>query len=511
MSFRITILRMELDVIKQKNWDYLIVGTGIGGATLGLKLAQAGFSVLFVEKGLDTRQQHVFKGQFAELYEGNDRAKIFPAAGRSIQKLIDCTGNKKKPIHPFIGSGIGGSSALYGTALQRFKESDFSTWPFSYQNFLKYYDQAEILFKINKPTDYSNPDLKMLHFYLKDQSLNPYILPLAHDNKLSCGQCQSYLCANGCKNDAAKVALDPAITLFGAGLLTNCEVLNIETKNQLVREVKVRHNHEIFSVQANCFILSAGALFSPLLLLDSKSDSFPNGLGNDNRLVGRFLMRHYVDLYALKIDSAPDNPKAKEIGFDDFYMLDGEKFGTVQSFGRLPPIEVIIQSIQQDFPYFKYILPFFKPVLKKILSRRLVISSIIEDSPQLENRIWKDSGVIYLNYEISKSDKNKINYFREKLKKLFRPFGLILIKSAEKNEMLAHACGTCRMGEDPATSVVNMNNQVHGIQNLFVVDSSFFPTSGGINPGLTIAANSLRVADYLLQLESKQRPDQKNV
>jgi choline dehydrogenase-like flavoprotein len=94
---------------------------------------------------------------------------------------------------------------------------------------------------------------------------------------------------------------------------------------------------------------------------------------------------------------------------------------------------------------------------------------------------------------------------RAKLKQLFKDYKVLFIKSAEKNEMLAHVCGTCKMGVDPKTSVVDTNNRLHGFENVYVLDSSFFPTSGGTNPALTIAANSLRVAEFIIAQEIRNR------
>jgi choline dehydrogenase-like flavoprotein len=91
------------------------------------------------------------------------------------------------------------------------------------------------------------------------------------------------------------------------------------------------------------------------------------------------------------------------------------------------------------------------------------------------------------------------------MKDLLRPYRVTLVKQAENNKQLAHACGTCRFGTDPRDSVLDKNNRAHGLSNLYVVDSSFFPSSSGTNPALTIAANALRVADHLIRSNSASR------
>jgi choline dehydrogenase-like flavoprotein len=239
-----------------------------------------------------------------------------------------------------------------------------------------------------------------------------------------------------------------------------------------------------------------------------------SGIGNESNLLGRNLMRHYVDLYALKIASDQPEIPAKELGFDDYYVENEQILGTVQSFGRLPPVPVILAQMQQDMANtfghianfaFKIIKPFMKMVLANITSDRLVMASILEDSPEFENRVWEEDGKILISYKISPNNRQKIETMRAKLKQLFKDYKVLFIKSAEKNEMLAHVCGTCKMGVDPKTSVVDTNNRLHGFENVYVLDSSFFPTSGGTNPALTIAANSLRVAEFIIAQEIRNR------
>ncbi|MCM2281848.1 MAG: GMC family oxidoreductase, partial [Bdellovibrionaceae bacterium] len=338
-------------------------------------------------------------------------------------------------------------------------------------------------------------------------------LPLAHDPKIQCGACQSYICKKNCKNDSNKICITPAIEKFGASILTECEVKKVNMASNKATGVLITLSGRDLHIRANNVVLAAGALSTPLLLLDSKTEQFPNGLGNHSDLVGRNLMRHFVDLFALKIDSDPKNPKAKELGFNDFYQVDGRKLGTVQSFGRLPPTTVILDQMEKEWQQIHaiagFVIRILKPILRPFLDRmlrgRLTMASILEDAPSLENRIWKENGQVRMSYTISPSDRANIQLMRTKLRKLFRPMSALFIASAEKNAMLAHACGTCRMGINPSRSVVGVDSQVHGTDNVFVVDGSVFPTSGGTNPALTIAANALRVAELWI-LNHQQKP-----
>lgn len=507
---------MKTEELIEQVWDYIVIGTGMGGGPLGLKLAQNGFSVLFLEKGLSPFESTSLKGQFAELfpYYNTSRAETLKKAGRFNEPIFDCTNSKIKKLEPFLGSGVGGSSALYGAVLERFKPSDFQNWPISYQTFSKYYLEAEKLFSVQASQIFHHPGNKKLSTYLQSQGLHPTHLliacqqPMASVGQKICGNCQGILCATGCKNHSGNICIEPAMTNHRAQLLTECSVKKIETSNsgQCVTGVTALYQDQIVFFKTRHLILAAGALQSPLILQNS-------GIGKQEDVVGRNLMRHYVDLYALKIDSDPANPRAKELGFNDFYTMEGQTMGTVQSFGRLPPTEVLLQQMSRSLLdkdlfglgyLFKIVRPLIKLFLEKLFSKRLVMASIVEDTPQPNNRVWSEKGKICLSYEISQEDLKKIKQMRNRLTALFKPLGLIAIHSAEKNEMLAHVCGTCRMGTDPSTSVVDTNNKVHGIDNLYVVDSSFFPTSGGTNPALTIAANSLRVAEILISKEKER-------
>ena len=180
----------------------------------------------------------------------------------------------------------------------------------------------------------------------------------------------------------------------------------------------------------------------------------------------------------------------------------------------MPPPPVLVEGMERDLRRgplsflaspFRFAGPLVEVVLKRIFSGRLVLASIMEDLPYGENRVvLSGEGAasaakgIVIRYRISGYDRARIEAFRKELAGALKPYPFMLIKQAESNERIAHACGTCRFGEDPAESVLDPHNRAHGISNLYVVDSSFFPSSGGTNPALTIAANALRVTDRLL-------------
>jgi choline dehydrogenase-like flavoprotein len=158
-------------------------------------------------------------------------------------------------------------------------------------------------------------------------------------------------------------------------------------------------------------------------------------------------------------------------------------------------------------PAFKLAKPFLRTILTRKLSSSLILASIMEDLPYPENRVAPavDGLGLTIEYRLRPHETGRIEAWRQRLGGNLKPYRVMLLKQAENNERIAHACGTCRFGDDPRTSVLDRDNRAHGLSNLFVVDSSFFPSSAGTNPALTIAANALRVADRILNVSPPHR------
>lgn len=299
---------------------------------------------------------------------------------------------------------------------------------------------------------------------------------------------------------------------YGARLLDDCEVLRLEAQGERVTGVTCRHEGKEFRVESRIVVLAAGALASPALLLRSASPDWPFGLANRSGLVGRNLMRHFVDLYAVfpkRRGAASGN--TKEIGWSDCYLGDGEKFGSFQSFGAMPPARMVMESAREEIAgrlgawagLAASLAKPFLPLVDRVLSRALVFATIMEDLPYPDNQVLPSAGasgdpMIGIRYRIRDADARRIARFRKRVADVLKPYRFLLFRQAENNQRLAHACGTCRFGTDPRESVLDANNKAHGLANLYVVDASFFPSSGGTNPALTIAANALRVADHLI-------------
>lgn len=535
----------------QREWDVIIVGTGIGGGTLGYALAKAGKSVLFCEKGRSHLSANVaLRGDYAETFFPRPEVpqpkhrEILTRAGRCFDEIEDLSGKRSRRFIPFIGFGTGGSSALYGMAMERLFPADFTPrryypeatestlperWPITYEELQPYYEDAERFYRVRGAADPLRgnetlghlpppspcPGSQELHDFLRGKGLNPYRLPIACEYVSGCQGCQGFLCARNCRNDSVRICLEPALTQFGAHLLDECEVLKLEATRSLVTGVVCSWRGHELTLRAKVVVLASGALATPKILLESASAAWPCGLANNSGLVGRNLMRHYIDLYAVFPKTRHGLPgNLKELAFNDLYIAEGQKFGAVQSFGAMPPASVIAESIEQELRegslpgaawFFKLAKPMVKPVLNHLFSRSMILAAIMEDLPYKDNLVMLSEQAdsrgrrqLILKYRIREHDRARIKAFRGKICAILKPYRFMVFKQAENNERLAHVCGTCRFGLDPNESVLDANNKAHGVSNLYVVDSSFFPSSAGANPALTIAANALRVSEKML-------------
>lgn len=534
-----------MEEIAAQSWDVIVIGTGMGGATLGYALAKEGKRVLFCEKGKSACRKDSVKGHYPE--EGHDPLstpdEIFSArlaeAGRAWEKIEERAWHGGKSLIPFIGAGVGGSSALYGMALERFYPEDFAprahypeevgntlpeTWPITYADLAPYYQAAEQLYRVRgsadplrgsafhppylEPPPYSEGASKLFDF-LNQHGCHPYRLPQACEYVADCHCCQGYLCPNQCKNDSGRICIEPALKAHGAVLQDECEVLRLEAGHNSVSGVICKWRGRTFTLHGDLIVLAAGALATPQILLQSASEIWPLGLANGSGLVGKNLMRHYVDLYVLPAAAHPHEYSSwKEIAFNDFYFHGKMKLGSVQGFGALPPADQLVDSLgaelhQGALPFLGYPFRLLKPLLRKylrrLLSGSLILASLVEDLPYPDNRIALGAdGRLRIHYRMRPSERKRVHKMRALLRQLLAPYRPKLIKQAENNQRLAHACGTCRFGVNSFDSVLNKDNRAHEVDNLYVVDASFFPSSAGINPGLTIAANALRVAHSII-------------
>ncbi|WP_301101591.1 GMC oxidoreductase [Propionivibrio sp.] len=544
-------------------WDAIVVGTGMGGATLGYALARGGQRVLFLEKGENyLTNPKALRGDYMEILSqqamGPDsEEEMSLQGGRWWGEIFDAV--KGQFIRPFMGIGTGGSSALYGMVMERFFLSDFEPkryhrgdtestlperWPISYHELRPFYAEAEALFHVESregPDPFRGGDTResfkatiprhlatrMIEGLMRKKNIHIYSLPSACEWKAGCRYCQNFLCDKGCKNDAATACLQPALEHHGAVLVTRFAVDRLESNQGAVTAVHGRWRGQ----QGICFhgrrvILAAGALASPLLLLQSRSELWPQCLANGSGAVGRNLMRQLTDLYLLPSiwNFSKDPFTLKENGWNDFYVVNGVKYGTVQCYGKfvhgsIAMKEYLFSLSQGTHPWLAKIVDYFHAGIARCLDALFVRSGIgsiiMEDLPYWENRVEAMEPApdgrerICVHYRISRYDQERLVRFRRMYEKAIRPYFYLRAPISQSLKGIANASGTVRFGDDPKTSVLNKMNRAHEVENLYVVDASFFPSSGGINPSLTIAANALRVAEHILSF-SRMRPCDRN-
>ncbi len=533
----------------RQHWDAIVVGTGMGGAAFGWALARAGRRVLFCEQGLEPDHAHSLRGDYAESLVASPvlSREQLSRAGRWSETLYDVSpaadpasavrSGKAAPCVPFIGAGSGGSTALYGMVLERFQPHDFDAvdlttptgalprrWPFSYADLQPYYRLAEQCFGLRgeadplrrdppavTPPQPASPAAAELRAHLAQRGLHPYAPPLACRLRPGCRGCQGYLCAQDCKRDSATTFLAPAVQTHDAILLGQTRALRLDSDMNRITGLVVEHQGREYRLQADIYALGAGALSTPRLLLASHNRHWPRGVANRSGLVGRGLMRHLIDLYAITTQhDAAATGNLKELAFNDWYNAE-TGLGSVQSFGALPPPPVLAADLLEDLAarsgihrlsHSAWLHRLFTPLTglgTQSLRRATILASTLEDYAYPDNQLSLNrAGDLQLAYRLREADQARVHRFRQRLREALSPYRYKLIRQADSNKRLAHVCGTCRLGNDADSGVIDAGHRAYGLENLFVIDGAALPVSGGTNPGLTICATALRAADGLL-------------
>ncbi len=511
--------------LTEKIWDVIVIGTGIGGGTIGRALSEAGLSVLFLEKGrqgFETERQ----GLSYELSDPTAR-EVRGFWPKPFQAEIN--GAELEFFGP-LGSGVGGSSSFYAAAFEQPERHDLEEtsemphptggWPVRYDEFKPYFSKARSYFSVlgqqnplsdeeialNSPPEDTEVERQLISS-LKSIGLNPYRGHAALKSVDGCRNCFGSKCPFDCKQEGRTAGVNPALKTGRAELIDQCEVTKIVGSPGKVTELKALRHGETLSFKAIRYVLSAGALRSPHLLLKSASDAWPNGCANEHDLVGRNLMFHLNEIFAIWLPKHTTET-TKSITLRDYYAFDSEHYGLVQALGYTASYGEIVHYLNQVFD--RSSLRSARPLrqltripailLTKILGSAQVFVGSLEDYPHPENRVLlsSDTDVIKFQYYFSDELLQRRKIFRRKISigmRQLRP--LFLNLQPEPN--YGHSNGTVCFGADSKNSVLNKNCQAHGIKNLYVVDASFMPTSTGVNPSLLIASNALRVADSILE------------
>ena len=516
-----------------KHYDVIIIGTGAGGGTLVHSLASTGKSILILERGEYVPREKANWDSRAVNVEGKYQTK---------EEWRDKNG---KPLHPHTNYYVGGNTKFYGAALFRLRREDFGqikhfggispAWPISYDDLEPYYLQAERLYHVHgqrgeDPTEPAasgpyphpaishEPRIQALSDDFERLGLKPFHTPLGLqiDEKnpqsskcIRCDTCDGYPCLIDAKSDAQTLCVDPALRFPNVSLLTDAYVERLETtaSGREVSRVVVTRSGATENYSADVVVVSCGAINSAALLLRSANDKHPNGLANSSDIVGRHYMGH-VNSVMLAVSKCP-NPTLyqKTLAVNDFYLGSKEWNHPMGHFSFVAKLDGVALSAGA---------PAVAPgwTLDLLAKHALSFWLTSEDLPDPNNRVTLDrDGRIVLQYTPNNQEAHA--RLTSKLKELMGQQSKCDVHGHDCHQGLfarnlflgdriplagvAHQNGTIRFGADPKTSALDIHCKTHDVDNLYVVDGSFFPSSAAVNPALTIMANALRVGDHLKQ------------
>src|SRR6266540_1500961 len=477
-----------------QRFDIVIIGSGAGGGTLARHLAPSGKRILILERG-DWLKREAKNWSAAAVFVDNRYV--------SPDTWYDRDG---RPFQPQVHYFVGGATKMFGAALYRLRRQDFGelkhydgispAWPISYEELEPYYAKAEEMYHVHglrghDPTEppasgpypcppvSHEPRIAELFEQLKAAGYRPFPAPcaimlneqdMAYSTCIRCQTCDGFPCLVHAKSDAEVVA-------------------------------EVAGEREVF--RGDIVVVSCGAANSAKLLLMSRNETHPRGLANGSDQVGRHYMFH--NSQAVLAISRDPNPTMfqKTIALNDFYFgMDGFEYpmGNIQMMGKsLGPM------YRGEKPLETALLPL--GLLDNLAHHAVDFWLTTEDLPDPNNRVTVDaSGNVTLSYTPNNQVPRQKLY--DKLKSMLSHLGMhpqhliprnLYMKTDIPIAGCAHQAGTCRFGRDPKSSVLDVNCKAHELDNLYVVDTSFFVSIGAVNPSLTAIANAMRVGDHLLQ------------
>jgi len=506
------------------HYDFIIIGSGAGGGTLAHKLASSGKSILIIERGpyvprekenWDIRSVHV---------EGRYHPK---------ETWLDKDGEE---LHPHTNYYVGGNTKFYGAALFRLRREDFGelkhhggispAWPVSYDELEPYYTAAERLYHVHgilgedptephhsEPFPYPpishEPRLQRLHDDLVRTGHHPFHTPLGimldesdrHNSPcIRCNTCDGHPCLINAKADAQTCGVDPALTFPNVTLMPETLVTRLETDSsgRRITRIHAERHGEKLELSAEVVIVAGGAINSAALLLRSANDRHPDGLANGSGVVGRHYMGHINSVVLALSREENDTIFQKTLSLNDYYLSAPDfefPLGHISFVGKTDGV-----MLSAGAP------PIVPGMTLDIMARHsLDFWLTSEDLPDPENRVTVNrEGRIVLSYQPNNEEGHR--RLTDKLKSLLKEIDCthIIPRNLFLGQRIplagvAHQNGTIRFGTDPHTSALDANCRAHEVDNLYVVDGSFFPSSGAVNPALTIMAMALRVGDHLLR------------
>jgi choline dehydrogenase-like flavoprotein len=499
--------------MRTERYDIVVIGSGAGGGTMAYALADSAARILILERG-------DFVPQEAENW--NPEAVWKHLRYQTTERWVDERGNE---FRPYTHYNVGGNTKFWGSVLYRLRREDFQPlehmegvspgWPIDYETLAPYYERAERLYHVHGElgTDPTEPErgtfphapiphaeaMATIVEQLRALGLHPSPLPLGiRDGCVLCNTCNSFACKVHAKSEADVCCIRPAMERPNVDLWTNAYVRRLLTNatGNIVEAVEVDIDSEMVRVEASVVVVSCGAVNSAALLLRSANDKHPRGLANSSGLVGRRYMAHLATMmqgfHPLRKNATVFQ---KTVAINDFYFRGPSTpypLGQIQSQGRTHG--VMAQTVVPQVPLSWY---------EWWVARGVDWLAMSEDLPVAENRVALDSrGRIQLVYRPNNLRAHRM-LVTEARRILYKLGFWIVMTHSHGAKNTTHQCGTVVFGDNPRESVLDSYCRAHDVENLFVVDASFFPSSAAVNPALTIAAQALRVADHIRTADLK--------
>jgi choline dehydrogenase-like flavoprotein len=512
-----------------EHYDVIIIGSGAGGGTLAHTLAPSGKRILILERG-DYLPR--------ETENWNPQAVFVDGRYISPETWYDDRGT---PFQPQVHYYVGGATKVYGAALYRLRPSDFQevrhvdgvspAWPLDYDDFEPWYTRAEWLYQVHgnhgeDPTEgawsrqypwpavSNEPRVAQLFDALRDGGYRPFHAPcgilLDEERRpesacIGCTWCDGYPCLVHAKSDAEVIAVRPVLDRPNVTLLVGAEAVELLTDpaGRAVTGVVYTHDGGRETAVADLVAVAAGATNSAKPLLRSVSDRHPDGLANGSGQVGRNYMFHNCKAVVALSREPNDTVYQKTLGLNDFYLPTDDypwPMGNIQMVGKSNAA-----AMKGEEPKLTKLAPRWS--LADVARHAVDFWLTTEDLPMPGNRVTLDrDGNVHLAYTATNDEAGGRLY--GELRRILNHVGMASHHVLDKNYYMdmriaiagvAHQAGTCRFGTDPATSVLDVDCKAHELDNLYVVDTSFFPSIGAVNPALTAMANAIRVGEHLLE------------
>ena len=498
-------------IIDDSHYDVILIGSGAGGGTMARDLAAAGRSVLLLERGgaMKLEDQNVAGVELfrKDLYHGQD--KWFGPDG--------------DPFSPQTIHALGGNTKIWGAVLERMREREFEglalqegpvpDWELRYADLAPWYERAEQLYRVHgvagadptapprqgpypaapRPVE---PFLVELRAGLERQGVHPYDLPLSWS--------ESALDPSG---DAEGFGVDPA-RQAGVIVRENARVwqLHVNPSGREVRGVEAEIAGQRWLFRGDQVVLAAGAIGTPEILLRSATDHHLRGLANGSDQVGRNLMKPQLTAILQLAAAANSGRYGRAHGISDYYWGDKNvsfPLGSIHNgggvlqdalFAESPPVLSLVTRLLPDFS------------LEQLARRSISWWAMSAVRPDPHNRVLLRGQNLQVNYVPNNREAHDRLVYRwiDTLQRVEADPLTAVTRSAPTHprgeaplSAIGGACGTCRMGSDPATSVVSLEGRCHELANLWIADASVLPSCPSVGIGLTVIANALRIADAL--------------